>query len=90
MIIGVMCIERIRVAFVAVVTTSLSRSENSSRTESVDARIVRHRGAMRNPRVPQMRLKAVTVSAPKVPGQNILFVRLTRRYIPIVRVTGVR
>jgi hypothetical protein len=92
MIIGLMCIERACVAFVAiVVTTSLSQSENSSLSGSVDVRIVRQRSARRNPQIsPQMRLKAVTVSEPKVPGPNILFVRLTRRYIPIVRVTGVR
>jgi hypothetical protein len=87
--IGMMCIERTCAAFMAIDMTSLSHSENSSLARSIDTGIVRQRHAMRNPNVTQMRLKAVTVSEPRSRSE-ILFVRLTRRYIPIVRVTGVR
>jgi hypothetical protein len=52
MIIGVMCIERIRVAIMAIVTTSCLIPRTAPVIESVDVRIVRHRGPMRNPRCP--------------------------------------
>ena len=91
MIIGVMCTERTCVAIVAVSDDILVSFREQLPSGSVDARIVRQRDARRNPQMsPPMRLKAVTVSEPKVPGPNIPFVRLTRRYIPIVRVTDVR
>ena len=89
--IGVMCIERFRVAFVAIGDDFLVSFREqpplpgASTGGSCD---IAKRCA--TPVVLEMRLKAVTVSEPKVPGPNILFVRLTRRYIPIVRVTGVR
>jgi hypothetical protein len=91
MFIGVMCIERFRVAFVAVVDdirVSIREQLPSPGALTRGSCDIAERCA--TPVVPQTRLKAVTVSEPKVPGPNILFVRLTRRYIPIVRVTGVR
>jgi hypothetical protein len=92
MIIGVMHIERVRVAFVAVVDDiRVSIREQLPSPGALTRGSCDIAARCATPRcVPEMRLKAVTVSEPKVPGPNILFVRLTRRYIPIVRVTGVR
>jgi hypothetical protein len=91
MVIGVMRIERFRVAFMAIgddVLVSFREQLPQPRASTRGSCDIAARCA--TPVVPQMRLKAVTVSEPKVPGPNILFVRLTRRYIPIVRITGVR
>jgi hypothetical protein len=52
MIIGVMCIERSAWPSWPLLTTSLSRSENSSRNRERRRGIVRHRRAMRNPQCP--------------------------------------
>ena len=89
--IGVMCIERFRVAFMAIgddFLVSFREQPPLPGASTGGSCVIAKRCA--TPVVLEMRLKAVTVSEPKVPGPNILFVRLTRRYIPIVRVTGVR
>ena len=91
MIIGVMRIERTCVAFVAGVDDILVsiREQLPQRERRREDRATTRRGAQ-PPNAASDEAQGSYCLRAEGPRTEIHFVRLTRRYIPIVRVTGVR